>query len=75
MKYTVPCTHANKDCFAVQKGMCRLLKDTNFRNKLCPFYASKAQAKEQRWNAHQRLKRIGAFDLIEKYGGGEVTWG
>ena len=73
MKDIVRCTHTRKDCYAIQNGMCRLLKDTKFPGKLCPFYASKAQAEEDRRKARERLERIGATDLIQKYGG-EVTW-
>ena len=69
----VPCCHKQKDCYAIQNGMCRLLKDTKFHGKDCPFYATKEQTKEDRRKARERLERIGAADLIQKYGG-EVTW-
>ncbi len=73
MKDTVRCTHNHKDCYAIQNGMCRLLKDTKFHGGDCPFYATKEQVKENRQKARERLERLGAADLLQKYGG-EITW-
>ena len=73
MKDIVPCTHNHEDCYAIQSGMCRLLKDTKFHGRDCPFYATKEQVNENRQMARERLISIGATDLLQKYGG-EITW-
>ena len=39
-----PCPRWPKErCFAVESGGCSILNDTNFSNKKCPFFKTKAQ--------------------------------
>lgn len=39
------CAHA-PGCFACTNGSCRILKDTNFGDKACPFYKGDSQKYE-----------------------------
>lgn len=60
------CTHT-PGCFACTNGSCRILKDTNFGDKACPFYKTQEQAEADNRRARERLVAEGRYDLIEKY--------
>lgn len=36
---------SNRECFAYWEGSCRSLSKNNFKNKKCPFFASKEEVK------------------------------
>lgn len=61
-------TECNRyDCFANRSGRCRVLTDTAFGDKTCPFYKTEGQASEERAKAQDRLVAIGRQDLIAYY--------
>lgn len=64
-----PCMSNHPDCFANKSGICICLSDTDFHGRDCSFYATSEQVEERRRRSHDRLISIGAFDLIQKYGG------
>lgn len=64
-----PCVSNHPDCFANKDGICICLGDTDFHGKDCSFYATAAQVEENRQRSHDRLVAMGAFDLVQKYGG------
>ena len=60
-----------QDCFAYKNkdgaGRCTCLSNTDFRGKMCPFYATRVEAEEARRKARERLVSMGMPDLLEKY--------
>lgn len=54
-------------CFACEKGHCTVLEDNNFGDKFCPFFKSRAQVKQGRQDALDRLLINGRADLVNKY--------
>jgi len=60
------CIHYHADCFQAMGVHCKLLS-SQVEASDCPFYKTQEQAEKDRLAAHQRLKDIGRFDLIEKY--------
>lgn len=49
------CIQKKSDCFAYKKGDCMALIDTDFGNRECVFYKTKARHKEE-------CKRLGIGD-------------
>lgn len=41
------CKDCKQDCFAYLSGKCRVLNNTDFNGKQCPFYKTKAQWLEE----------------------------
>jgi hypothetical protein len=56
-KYT-ECYQRRKDCFAYALGDCRILIDTDFGWKKCPFYKTREQAEEDVLKRKERLRTI-----------------
>ena len=54
-------------CRSSKNGTCRILKDTNFKGKPCPFYKTATQHAVECKKATERLIAIERTDLIEKY--------
>ena len=52
----VECVQKKSDCFCFFHGFCRLLVETDFGKRTCPFYKTGAQAEE---DARKRLERLG----------------
>ena len=46
------------DCDTNEEGHCIALTTTDFRNKKCPFYKTKEQAKNDRAKCEERLTNI-----------------
>ena len=42
-----PCWQFKKACLAFAEGRCKILHDTNFGKKPCPFYKTKAMVNVQ----------------------------
>ena len=47
-------------------GHCKLLTERT-RTKPCPFFKTPEEVEEGRDEAHERLVRLGRYDLIETY--------
>lgn len=60
------CNH-KPGCFAYKDGICRILKDTDFGDRACPFFKTQEQADEDNRRTRERLIAEGRSDLIEKY--------
>ena len=60
----LPCPFEHTDCFSNRGGLCRLLNNTDFNKKDCPFYATNEQVQESRQRSRNRLISIGASHLI-----------
>lgn len=60
------CSYCHTDCFAYNLvGDCRVLHDTDFGDKPeCPFYATRAQAKESQRKSEARLVKLGLSDRL-----------
>lgn len=56
-KYT-ECEQRKKDCFAYQLGECRILVDTDFGRRNCPFYKTREQAEEETAKRKERLRNL-----------------
>lgn len=67
MKTINPRCNHTPGCFACTNGRCRILKNTNFGDKACPFYKTKDQADAENARAMVRLVAEERYDLIEKY--------
>lgn len=44
-------------CFACVDGRCKILKDTNFLYKECPFYKTREELKSQRERIEEEFKK------------------
>lgn len=67
MKENFPnCPHA-PGCRSRKNGTCRVLKNTDFKGKPCPFYKTAVQNAVECKEALERLIAIERTDLIEKY--------
>lgn len=62
------CPHA-PGCRSRKNGTCRVLKNTDFMGKPCPFYKTAVQNAVECKEATERLIAIERTDLIEKYYG------
>jgi len=60
------CNHT-PGCCACKAGYCLILKGTNFGDRPCPFYKTKAQNEEEKRQVMERLREEQRIDLIEKY--------
>ena len=60
------CPH-EPGCRSRKNGTCRVLKDTDFKGKPCPFYKTALQNAGECKEALERLIAIERTDLIEKY--------
>jgi hypothetical protein len=60
------CPHT-PGCRSRKDGACRVLKDTDFKGKPCPFYKTALQNAVESKEATERLIAIERTDLIEKY--------
>ena len=60
------CPH-EPGCRSRKNGTCRVLKDTDFKGKPCPFYKTALQNAVECKEALERLIAIERTDLIEKY--------
>ena len=56
-----------EDCHAFERGRCVALNDTDFGERRCPFYRSRADNANEAAACMDRLARIGRKDLIDKY--------
>lgn len=43
-----PCSMCDPKCFAFHEGLCRILIDTNFNGKDCPFRKTNEQVEQER---------------------------
>lgn len=62
------CVKQHTDCFAHSEGRCGVLSNTDFKDKDCPFYKTKAQTEEENRKRRERLDAYGLTHLVEKYG-------
>ena len=67
---TIRCPYRHEDCFQAlgigNNVRCKILIDPIAGGE-CPFYKTEAQVDEERMIAHEHLKQIGRYDLIEQY--------
>lgn len=61
------CDQKRTDCFACMSGRCKLLTDTNFGARICPFYKTTEQCRTERKIALARLNDLGLTHLLDKY--------
>lgn len=60
------CIHGKPDCFAWGTyGICTALRDTDFGDRMCPFYKTREQMEEEQEAAIQRFDKIGRPDLAD----------
>lgn len=64
-----PCGKKQDGCFACSDGRCTILTKTDFGERECPFFKTRAQVAEERNLRRQRLTDLGLVNLLEKYGG------
>ncbi|MCI6697833.1 MAG: hypothetical protein MR488_01515 [Lachnospiraceae bacterium] len=62
-----PACFYHSDCFAYQKGKCRVLYSNDFDSGQCPFYRSRSDNRKELEACMRRLLRIGRRDLLDKY--------
>ena len=55
-------------CFAFRDGKCDCMTKTDFKDGICPFYKTKAQAQQDSATALGRLLMQGRLDLVRRYG-------
>lgn len=65
----LPCVYRKENCAAYHCGYCTALSDTRFKDRVCPFYKTKQQKDTDIAACRERLKQLGAYELIKKYGG------
>ena len=65
----LPCVYRKEQCAAYHCGYCTALSDTRFKNRQCVFYKTKKQNAAETVACKERLRQLGAVELIEKYGG------
>lgn len=51
------CIHQHSDCFANVEGFCKVLTDTSFGLRDCPFYKSREQCDTELQQIRERLAR------------------
>ena len=62
------CQFKHEDCFAYGAyGKCSFLSDTKFKDD-CPFYKTYGTRFSEHMKSVERLKSLGRWDLIEKFG-------
>lgn len=66
------CTHPRDDCFANKNGLCRILEDSDFGGKVCPFFKTREQGDAERHDCMEHLVQSGKSDMIDKYYGGKA---
>ena len=64
----VVCPHHR--CAANKDGFCRVLRSSNFGDKICPFFKTTEQNEKEKKAAMARLIALERHDLIDKYYGG-----
>lgn len=62
-----PVCIGESDCFAREGGLCRILDNTDFGGRKCPFYKSQAQRDASADKSYWKLVDGGREDLIKKY--------
>ncbi len=55
----------NNRCFAYCFGQCKILTDSNFGGKPCPFYKSKERAAKDEAYAAKRLEKLGNAQVLK----------
>lgn len=69
LKKKVACPHHR--CAGNKEGFCRVLRSSNFGDKMCPFYKTIEQNEKERKAAMTRLITLERHDLIDKYYSGK----
>ena len=60
------CIHGKPDCFAWGTyGICTALRDTDFGDRMCPFYKPREQFEEEQEAAKQRINMLKRPDLAD----------
>lgn len=63
------CQYGHDDCFAYGcYAKCRALRETYFKDNVCPFYKTVHQRRHEHEVSINKLKAEGREDLIFKYG-------
>lgn len=65
----VVCPHHR--CAANKDGFCRVLRSSNFGDKMCPFFKTTEQSEKEKKAAMARLIAMERHDLIDRYYGGK----
>lgn len=64
-KCTTKCK--NDKCFAFETGECRILRDTKFGGKPCPFYKTKRKRDAECKRTKARLIALGIINIEEEF--------
>lgn len=65
----VVCPHYR--CAGNKEGFCRVLRSSNFGDKMCPFFKTTEQNEKEKKAAMARLIALERQDLIDTYYGGK----
>ena len=65
----VVCPHHR--CAGKKEGFCRVLRSSNFGDKMCPFFKTTEQNEKEKKAAMARLIALERQDLIDTYYGGK----
>lgn len=69
LEMKVACPHYR--CAGNKEGFCRVLRSSNFGDKMCPFYKTTEQNEKEKKAAMARLIALDRQDLIDTYYGGK----
>ena len=61
------CDQERGNCYAIRNGRCRILTDTHFKNKVCPFFDTKDGFEKRDLDSRIHLMATGQEHLIQKF--------